>query len=178
MGCQVFGHKYHFSCTVAKNFGHFHPDLVLGRCLDKYGGEEVRRDFGRKKRYRPRPTGLLPGKYVGPVGWHMHSFLSTAQVMWKWFSRSGQAKHTWTVKDLNEVKAQRKNCNESRDFMRIEARACEPLPHLVSENPKAWAHFIDYQSDELLPDEFNVESHYRETLLNRRDPNDKEELKW
>eukprot|EP00472_Partenskyella_glossopodia_P003526 CAMPEP_0197516264 /NCGR_PEP_ID=MMETSP1318-20131121/1121_1 /TAXON_ID=552666 /ORGANISM="Partenskyella glossopodia, Strain RCC365" /LENGTH=321 /DNA_ID=CAMNT_0043064853 /DNA_START=133 /DNA_END=1095 /DNA_ORIENTATION=- len=82
MGIHVFGHRYHFGCTVAKNFGHFHPDMVLGRCLPLYGGEEVRREFDKQKKYRPRPPDLLKTKYVGPGGWHMHSFLSTAQVAW------------------------------------------------------------------------------------------------
>jgi len=161
MGCQVFGHKYHFSCTIAKNLGHFHPDLVLGRCLNLYGGEETRREWGKEKKYRRKPKGLLKAKYVGPVGWHMHSFLSTAQVAWKWFSRSGRAKSSWTLSDLKMITDQRRRCNEAESFFMFDALACEPLPHLVRENPKSWKHYIGYVDDEQLRDEFDVESHYR-----------------
>ena len=178
VGIHVFGHRHHFGCTIAKHYGHFHPDMVLGRCLSKYGGEEVRRDFGERKRYQPKPPGLLKAKYVGPGGWHMHSFLSTAQTAWKWFSRSGRAQRSWTVADLERVKRQRELCDDGPGFMTMDARACEPIPHLVRENPQAWAHFLGYVDDEELRDEFDVEPHYREALLKRRDPNDRADLRW
>uniref|UniRef100_A0A7S2TPT9 Uncharacterized protein n=1 Tax=Lotharella oceanica TaxID=641309 RepID=A0A7S2TPT9_9EUKA len=178
MGVHTFGHRYHFGCTVAKNYGHYHPDMVLGRCLDKYGGEEVRRDFGEPKKYRPKPPGLLQAKYVGPGGWHMHSFLSTAQVAWKWFSRSGNAQTSWTTKDLELIKDRRKNCHDGPEFFSFDAFHCSPMPHLVRENPKAWAHFAGYVHDEQLPDEFLAEKHFREVLLEKRDPNDKSLLQF
>jgi len=178
MGCQVFGHRYHFGCTIAKNFGHFHPDLVLGRCLSKYGGEEVRRDWGKRKRYNPRPPGLLKAKYVGPTGWHMHSFLSASQIAWKWFSRSGAAKASWSVNDLAQIESQRRDCNDDKNFFTIDARACEPIPHIIRENPQKWAHFLRYVNDGELRDEFNVERNYRQKLMPYRDPGDTAPLPW
>lgn len=178
VGVFTFGHRYHFSCSIAKNNGHFHPDLVLGRCLGPYGGEEVRRNFNERKKYKKRPSGLVEAKYVGPAGWHMHSFLSTAQVAWKWFSRSGNSKSSWTVDDLAMIKDRRKNCHDDHNFMKLDVRACEPIPHIIRENPKAWAHFLGYVDDEEHLDEFDVESYFRANLLKFRATADTAELHW
>mmetsp|Transcript_2351 Transcript_2351/g.3349 ORF Transcript_2351/g.3349 Transcript_2351/m.3349 type:complete len:502 (-) Transcript_2351:123-1628(-) len=178
VGIHVFGHRYHFGCTVAKNYGHFHPDLVLGRCLKQYGGEEVRRGYGDRKKYAPKPAGLLEPKYVGPGGWHLHSFLSSAQVAWKWFSRSGQAKSSWTLKDLNTINARREHCHDGPSFFSFDVRSCEPIPHLVRENPKAWRHYLGYVDDSELPDPFGVEKHFRKVLVTKRRKDDTAPLPW
>ena len=184
-GLHTFGHKYHFGCTINKKFGHFHPDLSLGRCLPTFGGEELRRFWGLNKKYfrKPPPDLLQDPKYIGPAGWHMHGFLSNSQVLWKWFSRSGSelnSKGTWTQKDLDEIKDKRRLCNEAKGFFPFDALGCEPLPALVANNPQDWQHMIKYVDDVERPDPFGVEQWYRDELIKRRDPNDpyKGEIQW
>ena len=185
VGIHTFGHKYHFGCTVAKNFGHFHPDMVLGRCLDTFGGEELRRLWGMPKRYFPKPGPdklLKDSKYVGPAGWHMHSFLSSSQVLWKWFSRSGSNlnnKGTWSPRDLDMIVDRRKKCNEHRSYFSFDALACEPLPHLVRERARQWAHFIKYLPDSSRPDPMGTEQWYREKLVEKLDSHiDPNSVNW
>mmetsp|Transcript_39489 Transcript_39489/g.64269 ORF Transcript_39489/g.64269 Transcript_39489/m.64269 type:complete len:112 (+) Transcript_39489:142-477(+) len=108
----------------------------------------------------------------------MHSFLSASQIAWKWFSRSGAAKASWSVNDLAQIESQRRDCNDDKNFFTIDARACEPIPHIIRENPQKWAHFLRYVNDGELRDEFNVERNYRQKLMPYRDPGDTAPLPW
>eukprot|EP00471_Norrisiella_sphaerica_P006616 CAMPEP_0184490774 /NCGR_PEP_ID=MMETSP0113_2-20130426/18814_1 /TAXON_ID=91329 /ORGANISM="Norrisiella sphaerica, Strain BC52" /LENGTH=565 /DNA_ID=CAMNT_0026874839 /DNA_START=97 /DNA_END=1794 /DNA_ORIENTATION=- len=177
MGVFTFGHKYYFDCTVDRPHGHYHPNLVLGRCLNVIGAEELKRWWGEPKKYFPKPEGLLDSKMSGPGGWHMHSFLSTARVLWKWFSRSGRSArehrgkwdNRWDQEDLVTIRKQREKCDEQKTFLSFDSEACEPLPHLIREHPADWAHFIRYVPDEKIPDLYGLQPWYHERLLQKRD---------
>ncbi|GAB5369142.1 hypothetical protein AAMO2058_001380200 [Amorphochlora amoebiformis] len=170
VGVETFPHRYYFGCTIAKSFGHPHPDMVIGRCLDVFGGEEIRRNFGDRKVYKPKPNNLVKTKIVGPGGWHMHSFLSSTQVFWKQFSRAGPGRDVWTKNDTKQIEMinrRRESCRDGDQFFTMNARACQPIPHLIKDNPKVWKHYLEYVDDGELPDYFNTEPHFRKTLLDK-----------
>lgn len=180
MGVFTYGHKYYFDCTVDRRHGHYHPNIALGRCLKVFGAEELKRWWAEPKKYFPKPkVGLVsePTKMAGPGGWHMHSFLTTARVLWKWFSRSGRSsrEHSgrwdskWDDSDLEKIKNERKTCSEDPHFMGFDAAACEPLPHLIREDPQGFEHFVRYVPDIKTPDRFQIQPWYHERLLARHD---------
>eukprot|EP00466_Bigelowiella_natans_P010015 jgi/Bigna1/90318/estExt_fgenesh1_pg.C_670055 len=177
VGVFTFGHKYYFDCTVDRPHGHYHPNLALGRCLKVFGAEELKRWWGEPKKYWPKPEGLLETKMVGPGGWHLHSFLSTARVLWKWFSRSGRSArehkgvwdNRWDQSDLDTIRNQRESCNEQKAFLSFDSEACQPLPHLIREHPADWAHYIRYVPDDQIPDEFGLQPWYHKRLLQKYD---------
>mmetsp|Transcript_7203 Transcript_7203/g.13806 ORF Transcript_7203/g.13806 Transcript_7203/m.13806 type:complete len:534 (+) Transcript_7203:36-1637(+) len=177
MGVFTYGHKYYFDCTVDRPHGHYHPNIGLGRCVKIYGTEELKRWWGEPKKYWPKPPGLLDTKMAGPGGWHMHSFLSTARVLWKWFSRSGRSAREhrgkwdsrWDDSDLKEIRSQRRACDEQDVFLMFDSEHCEPLPHIVREDPERWAHYIRYVPDADLPDPFQLEEWYHTRLEEKKD---------
>mmetsp|Transcript_8817 Transcript_8817/g.13161 ORF Transcript_8817/g.13161 Transcript_8817/m.13161 type:complete len:501 (+) Transcript_8817:90-1592(+) len=177
MGVFTYGHKYYFDCTVDRPHGHYHPNLVLGRCLEVMGSEELKRWWAEPKKYWPKPEGLLDTKMAGPGGWHMHSFLTTARVLWKWFSRSGRSRrehsgkwdNRWDVTDLERLRGERKTCSEQEAFLSFDSEACEPLPHKIREDPIAWKHYIQYIPDADIKDTFNIQPWYHERLLEKFD---------
>jgi len=182
LGVFTFGHKYYFDCSVLKEAGHFHPDLTVGRCLREYGPEELRLHFGDNHPVKPRyyatvkgypmpplyktPPNFLDPKMVGPAGWHLHSFASTAHSMYKFFTRAGKHISSFDQTMLDTVKSKRAQCDERTAFFKFDALACQPLPHAIQENPQSWRHLLQYMEDEELPDEFGS-LHQVQDLLSR-----------
>lgn len=100
------------------------------RCVDQYSVEELRLSWGDldpakpayyqrvlKRRMPPvnrLPPGFLPSQVVGPVGWHLHSFASTAHVLYKLFTRAGRYS-THLDADMDQMALdKRKECAEVR----------------------------------------------------------------
>uniref|UniRef100_A0A7S0MY41 Uncharacterized protein n=1 Tax=Pyramimonas obovata TaxID=1411642 RepID=A0A7S0MY41_9CHLO len=183
----TFGHKYNFECTAARPAGHFHPDLTLGKCMKMIGGEEIRSYYGAdwntphklaySQKYRPQEvscvrndngevknchrTGTVPGKALGPAGWHLMSFLSSEQLLFKQYTRAGPQppdanKHGWSQEDLAAIVEKKDACNERSDIFRMDSWGCMPLPHAVRENPQRWRHFLHHVPDNEYPDEFGT----------------------
>eukprot|EP00854_Cymbomonas_tetramitiformis_P000424 gene424-785_t len=157
----TFGHKYNFQCTALAPAGHYHPDLTTGRCLRDLGGEELRMFYG----------GDWNNLYkVGPVGWHMMSFLSDHFLLFKQFTRSGPTGFTgkWHAKDMEKIIEMKRGCNEFANIFKHDAWGCMPLPHLIREEPKQWRHFIEYVDVVDYPDPLGLESWVRRWLEDRR----------
>ncbi|KAK3239744.1 hypothetical protein CYMTET_50354 [Cymbomonas tetramitiformis] len=191
----TFGHKYNFQCTALAPAGHYHPDLTTGRCLRDLGGEELRMFYGGDwnnlykenytRTYRPvippvkctprdatgthtcSREGIVPGKTVGPVGWHMMSFLSDHFLLFKQFTRSGPTGFTgkWHAKDMEKIIEMKRGCNEFANIFKHDAWGCMPLPHLIREEPKQWRHFIEYVDVVDYPDPLGLESWAAAPLL-------------
>eukprot|EP00238_Polyblepharides_amylifera_P011484 CAMPEP_0196577664 /NCGR_PEP_ID=MMETSP1081-20130531/6694_1 /TAXON_ID=36882 /ORGANISM="Pyramimonas amylifera, Strain CCMP720" /LENGTH=139 /DNA_ID=CAMNT_0041896643 /DNA_START=112 /DNA_END=531 /DNA_ORIENTATION=- len=102
------------------------------------------------------PPGIATAVKVGPAGWHMHGFASTAHVMYKTFTRAGLHLENWDENLRSNAQIRREKCNERPNFIKFDSLACQPLPHAVRENPITWSHFIRYTPDEELPDEFGT----------------------
>eukprot|EP00976_Prorocentrum_cordatum_P040335 817849-Prorocentrum_minimum.AAC.1 len=49
---------------------------------------------------------------VGPAGWHLHSFASTAHAMYKFFTRAGKHVASFDQHMLDTVKSKRTQCDE------------------------------------------------------------------
>mmetsp|Transcript_25148 Transcript_25148/g.34657 ORF Transcript_25148/g.34657 Transcript_25148/m.34657 type:complete len:349 (-) Transcript_25148:42-1088(-) len=192
----TFGHKYSFTCTAAKPAGQYHPDLTVGRCLLPIGAEEVRMYYGGDwtqqhkldymKKYRPQDVvhcdtdssgekkncmrdGAIPNKFVGPVGWHMMSFLSSWEILYKQYARSGPRSPDapnvgWRQEDLDQIIRRRELCGERADIMKVDAWGCLHLPHLIKENPLAWRHFIEDVPEDQYPDKYGIVKFVREFL--------------
>ncbi|KAK3280904.1 hypothetical protein CYMTET_11278 [Cymbomonas tetramitiformis] len=80
------------------------------------------------------------------------------------FSRAGRGQSRWDDSMAAISLAKRKLCNEEASFFRLDAFACEPLPHAVRENPATWAHFLHFVEDADYPDEFKMRTHIDEAL--------------
>mmetsp|Transcript_1267 Transcript_1267/g.2216 ORF Transcript_1267/g.2216 Transcript_1267/m.2216 type:complete len:471 (+) Transcript_1267:523-1935(+) len=183
----TFGHKYNFECTSTRPAGHFHPDLTLGKCMKLIGGEEVRSYYGAdwntpfklkySNTYRPAEVscdrhddgqvlnchraGTTPGRVVGPVGWHLMSFLSSEQLLFKQYTRAGPqppdaTKDGWSSTDLSKIVERKRACNERPDIFPMDAWGCMPLPHAVRNNPQRWQHFLHHVPDSEYPDDFGT----------------------
>lgn len=105
MLCAWCDPQYYMECAATRPAGHFHPDLTLGRCLGYLSAEEVRMFYGSDwtqphkleyvKKHRPmdvrcqvgdhgetrdcQRVGTVESRVVGPVGWHMMSFMSRCE---------------------------------------------------------------------------------------------------
>jgi len=197
----TFGHKYTFDCTAQRPAGHFHPDITMGKCVFFFGPEELRMNYGSDwtqphkleyaSLYRPQDirgtpylegmreverVGAIKHRVVGPVGWHLMSFLSPYQLLYKQYLRSGPSAPDlgnrlftdgWKDSDIAALRTRMARCDDRADVFSIDAWGCMPLPHIVREEPEKWRHFIELVPDEEYPDDYGLLTDIRAFLDTR-----------